>query len=130
MAIDELIKARVVGETVGGRSQQLPEAVWSEAYATGEVVQPPYDLEALASLYETNAAHKACVDAKATNIVGLGYRFVPVGDEREASAENLAVLEHLFATCNPDMTFTEVMRAVWTDVECVGNGYMELTRML
>jgi PBSX family phage portal protein len=26
------------------------------------------------------------------------------------------------------MTFTEVMRAVWTDVECVGNGYVELTR--
>lgn len=128
MAIDELVKARVIGEPVSGRSQQLPEAAWSEAYAMGEVVQPPYDLEALASLYETNAAHKACVDAKATNIVGLGYRFVPVGDEREASAENLAVLEHLFATCNPEMTFTEVMRAVWTDVECVGNGYMELTR--
>jgi PBSX family phage portal protein len=26
------------------------------------------------------------------------------------------------------MTFTEVMRAVWTDVECLGNGYLELTR--
>ena len=75
-----------------------------------------------------NAAHKACVDAKATNIVGLGYRFVPEGDEREAAPENLALLEHLFATCNPEMTFTEVMRAVWTDVECIGNGYLELTR--
>lgn len=129
------MKARVVGAKEGG-SQQLPEAVWSEAYAVGEVVEPPYDLEALASLYETNSTHKACVDAKTINVVGLGYRFVPArgaqrgGESGESASgfEQLRLLEHLFATCNPDMTFTEVMRAVWTDVECLGNGYMELTR--
>lgn len=124
----ELVKARVVGEGGAGVSQQLPESPWEEAYARGEVATPPYDLDSLASLYELNGAHKACVDAKTTNVVGLGYRFVPVGDEREAAAENLALLEHLFGTCNPEMTFTEVMRGVWTDVECVGNGYLELTR--
>jgi PBSX family phage portal protein len=128
MEMTDLVKAYVVGGGEGGRSQQLPESAWSEAYATGEVVQPPYDLDSLASLYELNGTHKACVDAKTVNIVGLGHRFVPLGNEREASPENLAVLEHLFATCNPDMTFTEVMRAVWTDVECIGNGYLELTR--
>lgn len=123
----DLVKAHVVDEG-GGRSQQLPESPWEAAYASGEVVAPPYDLEALAGLYEQNAAHKACVDAKTINIVGLGHRFVPVGNEREASSENLALLEHLLDTCNPEMTFTEVMRAVWTDVECIGNGYMEVTR--
>jgi len=61
--------------------------------------------------------------------VGLGYRFVPTtSQESKASPANLAVLEHLFANCNPEMTFTEVMRAIWTDVECLGNGYMEVTR--
>ena len=254
---DETRLAKAEGR---GESQQLPEAAWAEAYASGQVVEPPYDLDALAGLYETNATHKACVDAKTTNIVGLGYRFVaadrpalkyrsggkrPSGtpeDGREngnddgsgkgerqsdarfsstegpgksvngngisggnrggngndaASANNLsrpvllpetadglveegnkagdgerrptpgpslkgggngerpptrslsrrpqtvcergeenngrddeglAVLEGLFGSCNPDMTFTEVMRAVWTDVECLGNGYIELTR--
>jgi len=82
------ILARVVGgwsegrlEKAGvkGESQQLPEAVWADAYATGQVVEPPYDLEALAGLYEGNSTHKACVDAKTTNIVGLGYRFVEGG---------------------------------------------------
>jgi hypothetical protein len=82
------IMARVVGgwtegrlEKAGvkGQSQQLPEAVWAEEYASGQVVEPPYDLEALAGLYEGNSTHKACVDAKTTNIVGLGYRFVAAG---------------------------------------------------
>jgi PBSX family phage portal protein len=126
--MSELVKAQVIGQINTGVSQQLPETAWQEAYASGEVVEPPYDLEALASLYEVNAAHKACVDAKTTNIVGLGYRFVPVGEEMEGSRDTLAVLEHLLATCNPEMTFPEVMRAVWTDVECLGNGYLEITR--
>ena len=135
-----LLKAHIIGSTdvptiakamadaEPGKSQQLAEAAWKQAYASGEVIEPPYNLEALASLYETNAAHKACVDAKVTNIVGLGYRFVPVGDETQASEDNLQLLEHLFANCNPDMTFTEIMRGVWTDVECLGNGCLEITR--
>ena len=252
--MSEAIVARVVGwdetrlvKAEGrGESQQLPEAAWADAYATGLVVEPPYDLEALAALYETNSTHKACVDAKTINIVGLGHRFVGVngvipprpalkyrsggerpsgtredgetltpgpsptgrgenddgGDERHptpdpslkggengdgggerrdtagpsrrpqpvceggekgndidgtisphprplslggprergegqgqrqgsgggAEQAGLGVLEGLFGACNPDMTFTEVMRAVWTDVECLGNGYLELTR--
>lgn len=126
---ESLLKVHVVGSNVEpGKSQQLQEDAWKASYATGEVVEPPYGLEALASLYETNTAHKACVDAKVTNIVGLGYRLVPVGDEAEASEDNLGLLQHLFANCNRQMTFVEVMRGVWTDVECVGNGYVEVTR--
>ncbi len=126
---EALLKAHVVGSSVEpGKSQQLQEDAWKASYASGEVVEPPYNLEALASLYETNTAHKACVDAKVTNIVGLGYRLVPVGDEAEASEDNLELLQHLFANCNRQMTFVEVMRGVWTDVECVGNGYVEVTR--
>jgi len=124
-----LMKAYVVGGEERGKSRQLPESPWAESYARGEVIEPPYDLDALAQLYETNATHKACVDAKVANTVGLGYRFVPVPENsRNAGRHNLAVLENLFDNCNPDMTFTEVMRQVWTDVECLGNGYLEITR--
>ncbi len=127
---EALIKAYVVGdEARPGQSKQLPQSPWHQDYVNGDVAQPPYDLDALAELYETNAAHKACVDAKVVNCVGLGYRFVPTTNEAgQASPANLALLEHLFANCNPQMTFTEVIRAVWTDVECLGNGYVEVTR--
>jgi PBSX family phage portal protein len=90
------------------------------------VREPPYDLDALAELYETNATHKACVDAKVTNIVGLGHRFVAKGEEGDP--EELERLERLFARCNPEQTFSETMRQVWTDVETLGNGYLEVTR--
>ena len=124
------MKAYVVGEQARpGQSKQLPESPWYQEYIDGEVVEPPYDLDALAQLYETNATHKACVDAKVVNTVGLGYRFVPAtGQKDKASLDNLALLERLLAQCNPDMTFTEVMRTTWTDVECLGNGYIEITR--
>jgi PBSX family phage portal protein len=126
--MSDLVKAQVVGAGTRGVSRQLPDSPWQQAYERGEVVEPPYDLEALAALYETNSTHKSCVDAKTINIVGLGYRFVPAGAEHEVCADNQQLLQHLFDTCNPEMTFTEVMRAVWTDVECLGNGYLELTR--
>ena len=127
---EALIKAYVMGtEAKPGQSKQIPPSPWHEDYLSGDVVEPTYDLEALAQLYETNATHKACVDAKVVNCVGLGYRFVPVTSRGGAAPQNdLVLLEHLFATCNPEMTFTALIRAIWTDVECLGNGYMEVTR--
>ncbi len=124
---DSLMKAHIVGsDAPRGKSQQLPEDGWKGAYESGEVKEPPYSLTALAELYEINSTHKACVDAKTTNIVGLGYRFVPSG--AEADEDERRRLEQLFGSCNPEMTFTDLMRAVWTDVETVGNGYVEITR--
>ncbi|MGC9319025.1 MAG: phage portal protein [Armatimonadota bacterium] len=124
---DELMKAHIVGAgPQRGKSQQLPEESWRESYDSGEVKEPPYSLTALAELYEINSTHKACVDAKTTNIVGLGYRFVAL--RSGANEQERERLEQLFGSCNPEMTFTEVMRAVWTDVETVGNGYVEITR--
>ncbi|MCE5216928.1 phage portal protein [bacterium] len=121
-----LAKAHVLGETARGETKQLPESPWCGLYEDGTVVEPPYDLDALAALYGSNATHKACVDAKVATVVGLGHRFVSVS--AESKDEELARLEELFGSCNPEMTFTEVMRTVWADVETIGNGYLEITR--
>ncbi len=124
---DRLMKAHIIGGEEGkGQTRQLPDSRWQDAYDAGEVKEPPYSLEALAQLYEINSTHRACVDAKTVNICGLGYRFVRVRDD--AQPEERQRLEDLFNHCNPEMTFTEIMRAIWTDVETVGNGYLEVTR--
>ncbi len=123
---EALMKAQIISDEERGRSQQLPEDGWRGEYESGEVKEPPYSLTALAELYEINSTHKACVDAKATNIVGLGHHFVPAHPEADESER--VRLEALFGSCNPEMTFTDLMRAVWTDVETVGNGYLEITR--
>ncbi len=122
-----LAKARVVGtDPSDGKTQQLPEAPWPALYADGSIAEPPYDLEGLAALYESNATNKACIDAKVSNIVGLGYRMVRVS--AASDEEELARVEALLSGADAGAPLTESLKAVWLDVETVGNGYLEITR--
>lgn len=112
-------------------------------YALFDVVSPPYNLDYLAKLYEISAAHKAAVDAKVSNIVGLGYEWI----ESHHTVEKLQGLEgeqlararrkvergkngmtHWLEDCNAEDTFDEIMKNIWTDLETTGNGYMEIGR--
>lgn len=46
-------------------------------YGLFDVVEPPYNLIALGKTYEVSAANYAAINAKVTNIVGLGYDLIP-----------------------------------------------------
>jgi PBSX family phage portal protein len=48
-----------------------PELV--NGYGMFDVVEPPYNLDTLASLFDENAIHNACIMARTMNTVGLGY---------------------------------------------------------
>jgi PBSX family phage portal protein len=48
-----------------------PELV--NGYGMFDVVEPPYNLDTLASLFDENAIHNACIMARAMNTVGLGH---------------------------------------------------------
>lgn len=111
-----------------------------------QLVQPPYNLDMLAQLYETNSSHNAAVTMKAINIVGLGYRWIEnaktrllVEDAQEKSPDSLAkmmralkeekiVLDETLEGLNNDYEFNEIMVDIWTDVEALGNGYLEIGR--
>ena len=45
-------------------------------YGMFDLVQPPYNLEVLASLFEENSIHHASVLARTMNTVALGYQWV------------------------------------------------------
>lgn len=126
----------------GGTKQNYPEQL--TAYDLLQVVTPPYDLNMLSKLYELNAAHNAAVTMKATNIVGLGWDWVFTDRTRlelskiqgtagkkyqtqlyKYETEKLDLREQFEALCD-DETFQEVMVKIWTDVESVGNGYLEI----
>src|SRR6266542_1960641 len=47
-------------------------------------VMPPYNLDYLAKLYEKSAPHYAASNAKVSNIVGLGYKFVETSATKRA----------------------------------------------
>jgi hypothetical protein len=51
-----------------------PEVV--SGYSLYDIVNPPYDLDTLAGLYDQSAIHYAAINARVMNTVGLGYEFV------------------------------------------------------
>lgn len=112
-------------------------------YNAFEVVLPPYNLDYLAKLYELSTPHKAAVDAKMSNIVGLGYDFIPSPQtklkmdgfdsaksekfQHKLSRFKIELSDHL-DDLNEEDTFTETLQKVWKDYESTGNGYIEIGR--
>lgn len=114
-------------------------------YTLFEVMEPPYNVESLAVLYDEHAIYRACIDARVMNTVGLGNKWDQTlkakrKTEKVASrdvqkdrwrtqlqreAEELSVLMDSF---NQEDTFQDVLIKVWTDVLTTGNGYMEIGR--
>lgn len=126
----------------GTSSKKIEEDIIT-GYNAFEVVLPPHNLDYLAKLYEISTPHKAAVDAKMSNIVSLGYDFIPSGVTKakmdaadktkaeklqrklnNAKQELLDVLDDL----NEEDTFIETLQKVWKDYETTGNGYFEIGR--
>lgn len=139
------LKKRYVGVD-GAESKFLdPEQVYG--YSLYNVVEPPYDLETLGSLYDSSGILRAVVDARVMNTVGLGYEWEPTlkakkqvqkasGDTkssekiRDAHQKEKESLNDLFDTLNEDEALIETLIRVWLDVLSLGNGYMEIGRSL
>lgn len=127
----------------GAATKQETELT-NTGYFKLDVAIPPYNMEYLGKLYEINAAHKASVDAKVANIVGLGYDLVESHKMRQSiqdtdSAEKTEKIRRKIEKAkneiyewvdglNEEDTFTETLRRMWTDVEVMGNGYLEIGR--
>jgi PBSX family phage portal protein len=139
-----LIKSWGEGQDGTGTKQLIPEMSMVSAYGLFDVVIPPYNLDEFASFYESSFANHAAVDAKVSNIVGLGYHFdlsmktmerleqaeseeQLMRAHRKLERQKYEIIEWLEST-NDDETFTHVLEKVWTDYESVGNGYLEIGR--
>jgi PBSX family phage portal protein len=117
---------------------------FATGYGAFDVVEPPYNLDYLAKIYEISAAHKAAVDAKVTNTVGLGFEFL----ESQSTYEKLSTLEseeqldrarrrvtkariaveRWLDDTNTEEPFIETLNKVATDFQALGNGYFEIGR--
>lgn len=114
------------------------------AYNAFESVLPPYNLEYLARLYELSSPHYAAVNAKVSNIVGLGYKLIEtqktkrkledIEDQKKVQAQRRKlmrakdVIQTQIESFNKEDTFTEILVKVWRDYETTGNGYLEVGR--
>jgi len=114
-------------------------------YSLFQIVQPPYNLMYLAQLYDVSPIQHAAVNAKASNVVGLGYHFQEsqkVLDKIEDVLNNPEKLDKLrrkitsaksdlreyLESLNSDDSFLWIMHKIYVDLETCGNGYMEIGR--
>ena len=128
----------------GTKSKYLdPEVV--NGYSLWDIVNPPYDLDNLAKLYDQSAIHCAAINARVMNTVGLGFEFTETLKARrrieksqdtpeklEKVRKNLQdlreELDDLFESLNVEETLIETLIRVWQDCLTVGNGYLEVGR--
>lgn len=60
----------------GSKTQQNLLAQAITGYALFDLIEPPYNLEYLSTIYEISPYNFAAINAKVANIVGLGYDFI------------------------------------------------------
>lgn len=143
-ATRKLNKAR---RGIGGAESKVihEDKQWLTGYDTYEVVEPPHNLDTLAKLYLASPPHYGAVNAKVSNIVGLGYNFVEsratkkklekVADNEaklkritEQLSDHRDELEKMFDNFSQEDSFTGTLIKVWRDYEATGNAYIEIGR--
>ena len=114
-------------------------------YSLFQIVQPPYNMLYLAQLYDVSPYHHSAVNAKAANVVGLGYKFDNTWNTTskiEEVMDNPKKLDKLrnkleqakeelrnyLESMNSDDSFIENMKKVFIDLESTGNAYLEVGR--
>ena len=114
-------------------------------YSLFQIVQPPYNMLYLAQLYDVSPYHHSAVNAKAANVIGLGYLFeetFQTTKKVESVMDNPKQLDKLRSKIeqskvdlrdyveglNSDDSFIETMKKVYVDLEATGNGFLEVGR--
>ena len=137
------IQKRFVGID-GTETQQNLLAQAITGYAMFDLIEPPYNLEYLSQVYEISPYNYAAINAKVSNVVGLGFDFIETRKTVDAIDEidNDTQLERArrkldrlrqdlhewLEDCNEEETFKETLIKFYTDVEATGNGYLEISR--
>lgn len=132
-------------EGIDGVASKYIDPETLDGYSLYDIVNPPYDLDTLAGLYDSSAIHNASIAARVMNTVGLGFEFVEtikakrrlekaageperLARVRKSIQDEKQKLEDIFENTNKEETFNETMIKIWQDVLTVGNGYLEIGR--
>ena len=141
--MNRTIQKRFVGVD-GAETQQNLLAQAITGYAMFDLIEPPYNLEYLSQIYEISPYNYSAINAKVSNVVGLGFDFIETRKTMDAidGIENDTQLERArrkldrlrqdlhewLESCNEEETFKETLIKFYTDVEATGNGYLEIGR--
>jgi PBSX family phage portal protein len=132
-------------EGTDGTQTKYVDPLVVNGYSLWDIINPPYDLDNLAHLYDQSSIHYAAINARVMNTVGLGFEFNEtlkakrkierVQDDRakldrtRRQMQDLKEdLDEIFENLNIEETLIETMVRVWQDVLTIGNGYLEIGR--
>lgn len=128
-----------------GTSTKYVDPLVVNGYSLWDIINPPYDLDNLAHLYDQSAIHYAAINARVMNTVGLGFEFTETLkakrkieraqqepaklDRTRRQLQDLKEeLDETFEGLNVEETLIETLVRVWQDVLTIGNGYLEIGR--
>lgn len=115
----------------GTESNQLPPDTFLNKYSNYGLINPLYNLEALAQLPEMNSYHYRAVKTKARDVAGLGWKLEPsdeLDDDQEPDEDQKELAMELLKRPNQDDNLSEMNDKVMVDFESTGNGYHEVVR--
>jgi PBSX family phage portal protein len=127
----------------GSGSKQIYTNI--SAYDLLEATVPPHDILSLAQLYDKSSWNYAAINAKAANVIGLGYNLVPspmmnyklqkvsgkkkLSDTRNKLELKRLELEMWIDSLNNSYTFSQTLTNSYIDYQATGNGYIEIGRI-
>lgn len=104
---DAIVKAEVFGADAE-RSNIVPFAEDSRFYAVTGAIEPPYEPEQLAVMFDSSSSLRPNVDVLATNVDGFGFRLEPAVDLAAPDADDKIrdslLVEALFDGRVPDLS--------------------------
>jgi PBSX family phage portal protein len=112
-------------------SQQIPDDPFNYGEGESGLKSPPYSMEQLAAMLETNSLHYRCVKQKATDVAGRGFvlrgkdEITPSDEEDERFA---AFVEAVEDDDRGQESFKERIVAAHEDYESIGWGILEVSR--
>lgn len=129
---DRKKKTKLLAEEPGSKATDNPTGETADGQG---IIEPSYELAALAQIRESNNAIIPMVDAYKTNIAGFGYGLrynidmqsleIDQGMKDQAKKE-WVLLDNFYKYCNFDQSFTDILQRMIDDKEYLGFGVLEV----
>lgn len=112
---------------VADNIQSTQVEAYNEMVALGKiVVKPTFNREELTMCY-LNSTNRRCINAKASVIAGMGYKFTD--EESAKSSGALDFFNNLYNKDGVPKPFSTLLKELWTDAETYGESGLECVRI-
>ena len=91
-------------------------------------IAPPYDIRAIANIYEKSNMLRQCVAAYTTNIAMYGWEIVQASPDTEMDANEVLELQSFIDRANADESLTTIHARLVDNFEKYGFGFLEIIR--